>query len=111
MATTDRSPWLANAGPVGLVGAVVLLAWYLGAWGLNAPGAIERVLDSQGQPWTWMDLLRTTWSMERPVLPSPHQVALDFWSSLVDWPLNSPRNLMFHVWVTGEATLDRKSVV
>jgi NitT/TauT family transport system permease protein len=105
MATIERAPWKANAGPVGLVAVVVLLVWYLGAWGLNAQGAIERVLAPQNQPWTWTDLLRATWSMERPVLPSPHQVALDFWSSLVDWPLNSPRNLLFHVWVTGEATL------
>jgi NitT/TauT family transport system permease protein len=47
------------------------------------------------------DLLLTTWNMERPVLPAPHQVALDFWSGLVDWPLDSPRNLLFHVAVTG----------
>jgi NitT/TauT family transport system permease protein len=43
--------------------------------------------------------------MERPVLPAPHQIALDFWSSLVDWPLDSPRNLLFHVAVTGQTTL------
>jgi NitT/TauT family transport system permease protein len=43
--------------------------------------------------------------MQRPVLPAPHQVALDFWSSLVDWPLDSPRNLMYHVAVTAESTL------
>jgi NitT/TauT family transport system permease protein len=52
------------------------------------------------QSWTWQDLLAPRWNMERPVLPAPHQIALDFWSSIVDWPLDSPRNLLFHVAVT-----------
>jgi NitT/TauT family transport system permease protein len=39
------------------------------------------------------------------VLPAPHQVAMDFWSSLVDFPINTPRNLLFHVVVTGKTTL------
>ena len=82
---------------------LVLLIWYGGAWLLNAPGAIERVL--RDQPWGWQDLFTATMAMERPVLPAPHQVAADFWSSLVDWPLDSPRNLLFHVAVTAEATL------
>ena len=82
---------------------LVLLLWYGGAWLLNAPGAIERVL--RDQPWGWQDLFTATMAMERPVLPAPHQVALDFWSSLVDWPLDSPRNLLFHVAVTAESTL------
>jgi len=90
--------------PVVVILLTLLVAWYLGAWWLNAPGAIERVMPSDA-PWTWQDLLAATLSMERPVLPAPHQVALDFWSSLVDWPLNSPRNLLFHVAVTAESTL------
>ena len=90
--------------PVVVIVLALLVAWYLGAWWLNAPGAIERVMPSDA-PWTWQDLLKATLSMERPLLPAPHQVALDFWSSLVDWPLSSPRNLLFHVAVTAESTL------
>lgn len=113
MATTERPPvrppapagWRDSVLPVASIVLVLVGLWYAAAWWLNAPGAIERVLDPAGQPWGWRDLLRTTLAMERPVLPAPHQVALDFWSSLVDWPIDSPRNLLFHVWVTGEATL------
>jgi NitT/TauT family transport system permease protein len=90
--------------PVAAMLLALLLAWYAGAWWLNAPGAIERVLPAGGA-WTWQDLLAATMAMERPLLPAPHQVGLDFWSSLVDWPLNSPRNLMYHVAVTAESTL------
>ena len=105
MATTERAAWRASVGPVLAISALVLVLWYLLAVWLNAAGAIERVLEPAGQPWGWRELLAATLDMERPVLPSPHQVLMDFWSSLVDWPLDSPRNLMFHVWVTGEATL------
>ncbi|MCA6217015.1 ABC transporter permease [Ideonella sp. B7] len=87
-----------------VVGALTLLVWYGAAIGLNAPGAIERVLDPQG-PWTWQDLVRATLAMQRPVLPAPHQIAVDLWSGLVDWPIDSPRSLVLHTWVTGEATL------
>ena len=90
--------------PVTVLLLALLLAWYTGAWVLNAPGAIERVLPQDGA-WSWQDLLAATMEMQRPVLPAPHQVALDFWSSLVDWPLDSPRNLLFHVAVTAESTL------
>lgn len=90
--------------PVLLVLAVLMLLWYgLAVW-LNAPGVIERVLPQDGS-WTWRDLVAATWSMQRPVLPAPHQIWLDFFASLRDWPVDSPRNLLFHVAVTGESTL------
>ena len=85
-----------------LLGVVAL--WYVGAVWMNSAGAIERVLPSDA-PWTWPQLVAATMDMQRPVLPTPHQVAKDFWSSLVDWPIDSPRNLLFHVAVTAESTL------
>ncbi len=90
--------------PVAVVLLAVLLAWYGAAWVLNAPGAIERVLDADAG-YTWQELLVTTMGMERPLMPAPHQVVLDLWDSLTGWPLDSPRNLLYHVAVTGESTL------
>jgi NitT/TauT family transport system permease protein len=90
--------------PVAVVLLVVVLAWYLAAWGLNAPGAIERVLDADAG-YTRIELFNATMSMERPLVPAPHQVVQDFYESLTEWPLNSPRNLMFHVAITGQSTL------
>ncbi len=103
-ATVAAQRLLRQAMPVAVVLAFVLLLWYGLTWLLNAPGAIERVLEPRGA-WTWQDLFSATMAMQRPVLPAPHQVALDLWSSLVDWPLDSPRNLLYHVAVTGESTL------
>ena len=93
--------------PVASVLALVLALWYAGAVGLNRAGAIERVLPNShpNGDWTAGDLVRVTLNMERPVLPAPHQVAADLYSSLVDWPLDSPRNLAYHGAVTAQATL------
>ena len=111
MATTTSAPppnWGQRVSDQGLPIAVVLLfalaAWYALTVYLNAPGAIERVLEPKGA-WTWQDLVAATMVAQRPVLPAPHQVALDLYSSLVDWPVTSPRNLLFHVAVTGQSTL------
>lgn len=107
----NRSTWRGSwqrlclqGAPVLVVLLAVLLIWYVGAVAMNAQGAIERVLPSD-EPWTWQDLLAATLGMERPVLPAPHQVAADLWASLTGWPIDSPRNLLLHVAVTGESTL------
>jgi NitT/TauT family transport system permease protein len=91
-------------GPVAAVLGFVLLLWYGGAVALNANGVIERVLNDK-PGWTASDLVAETLSMERPVLPAPHQVAIDLYSSIVDWPLDSPRNLLYHTAVTAQSTL------
>lgn len=90
--------------PVATLLAVGLVLWYLLAIWLNAAGVIERVLTPQGA-WSWQDLVAATFSMQRPVLPVPHQIALDLWASIFDAPLDSPRNLLQHAWVTAGATL------
>jgi len=107
MAEGERSGIAATwhrVGPVLTVLAIVLLVWYAAAVWLNAPQVIERTLSSQ-PGWGAIDLIRLTWSMDRPVLPAPHQIALDLFDSVFGWPLDSPRNLLYHAAVTSSATL------
>jgi len=96
--------WVPVMLPVLVVVGTILLLWYAGAVGLNAPQVTER-LNNAGNPWGWSDLVSAAWAMERPVLPAPHQVALDFYRSLVDHDIDNPRNLLFHAGVTLSATL------
>lgn len=110
MATTNkpghraRVPRLREqALPIALVALLILVTWYGLTVALNAQGAIER--DLADMPWTWKDLVAATMDMQRPVLPAPHQVLIDLWGSLTGWPLNSPRNLLFHTFVTAQSTL------
>jgi NitT/TauT family transport system permease protein len=93
-----------QAGPVLVVIAVLLLVWYAGAVALNAPQVRER-LEGVGEPWGAAELVRGTWRMERPVLPAPHQVAVNWWSSVFETEPSSPRSLVFHAGVTLNATL------
>ncbi len=93
-----------RAAPVLAVVAAVLLLWYAGAVLLNAPQIVEK-LDNLGDPWGWQDLVAGAWAMERPVLPAPHQVVLDFYASVTDNDVDSPRSLVFHAGVTLSATL------
>lgn len=89
--------------PIAVVLIVITLVWYALAVALNAQGAIER--DLADVAWTWRDLVATTWAMERPVLPAPHQIVQGLWSSITGWPVTSPRNLLFHTAVTAQSTL------
>ena len=78
MATTTNAPAAAWAQrlrsqvlPILVIALATLAAWYALTVYLNAPGAIERVLEPKG-PWTWRDLLAATMTVPRPVLPAPH---------------------------------------
>ena len=93
-----------HALPVATVLVALLIVWYAAAIGMNSSGAIERVLAPKGE-WGVMDLIDSTWNMQRPILPAPHQIAADLWASLVDFPLDSPRNLLYHAGVTAGAAL------
>ena len=96
--------WRQQLLPVATVLLATLLLWYAGAVGLNAAGAIERVLAPKGA-YSRAELVSTTLNMQRPVLPAPHQVVADLYASLADWPLDSPRNLLYHAAVTAQSTL------
>ena len=91
-------------GPVLTVLAALMLIWHVAAVWLNAPQVIERTLSAQ-PGWGALDLIRLTLTMDRPVLPAPHQIALDLFDSVFGWPLDSPRNLLHHAAVTSSATL------
>jgi len=105
------APWQVALGrawhhgaPVALMVALIVLAWYALAVALNAPQVSER-LDGLGQPWGWRELAAGAWAMERPVLPAPHQIALNWWASVFATEIDSPRSLVFHAGVTLTATL------
>jgi len=102
-ASSIDAAW-ARIGPVLAVLAILIALWYAAAVGLNAAQVIERTLSSQ-PGWGFADLVKLTLSMDRPVLPAPHQIALDLFDSVFGWPLDSPRNLLFHAAVTSSATL------
>jgi len=106
---TGSSPlrWLSPRGhilPVLTVVALIIVAWYGLAILLNRAQVSER-LDGAGAPWTVSDLIAGTWSMERPVLPAPHQVVAELWKTTVEVEPTSKRSLLYHAYVTASATV------
>jgi NitT/TauT family transport system permease protein len=104
--------WLSPRGrvlPVLTVFVLIIVAWYVLAILLNRAQMAER-LDGDtpdgGIPtWTTSDLIAGTWSMERPVLPAPHQVVAELWKTTVDVAPSSKRSLLYHAYVTASATV------
>ncbi|HSK42006.1 MAG TPA: ABC transporter permease [Arenibaculum sp.] len=93
-----------TALPVLCVLAVLVVVWYAAAVWLNAPQVSER-LDRAGTPWSTADLVAGAWAMDRPVLPAPHQVAVELWDTTVNKSVTSNRSLVHHARVTLSATL------
>jgi NitT/TauT family transport system permease protein len=90
---------LARIGAVMVVLAVLLAAWYAAALPMNSG------LPSFPAGGTLTERFVAAWSLERPVLPAPHQIVASLWTSTVETPVSSPRSLVFHGWVTLSSTL------
>jgi NitT/TauT family transport system permease protein len=50
-------------------------------------------------------LFGMTYTLDRPRLPSPHQVAVEMWNTIALQNITSRRSLVYHGWVTLSATL------
>lgn len=90
--------------PVLTVVLAIILIWYGFAIYLNMPwqqGVYARA-DQSGVG--LFQLLSDLYSQQRPVLPAPHQVAVEFWNSVVNANPSTPRSLIFHAWITISAT-------
>ncbi|MEO8158773.1 MAG: ABC transporter permease [Betaproteobacteria bacterium] len=106
------APWRAAGGarfafhavPVATLLVFLLVAWYAFAVWLNAPQVIDR-FERDGITWNARQLAESAWSMERPVLPAPHQIARDFYVTVFATPIDSKRSLVYHAGVTVSATL------
>jgi NitT/TauT family transport system permease protein len=90
--------------PLVTVLLIIGALWYLGAIWLNAPQVRDQ-LNRAGEPWTAANLVEGTWSMERPVLPTPDQIIGEFWKTTAGTKITSKRNLLYHTWVTASATV------
>jgi NitT/TauT family transport system permease protein len=93
-----------RAGPVAVVVAAILLLWYAMAVVLNAPQIRDRAAQ-EGRQLDAATLVAAAWSMERPVLPAPHQILEELDRTVLGLPASSRRSLLYHAWVTLSSTL------
>jgi NitT/TauT family transport system permease protein len=94
--------------PIATIAAIIFTVWYLACLPMN------RDLPQLAHVDGLVDRYRVAWSLERPVLPAPHQIATDLFATTIGTPLLretadgmvlNPRNLLTHAWVTVSATL------
>jgi len=96
--------FVADRGPILAVVGILFVLWYLAAILMNAP-LVRDAFEREEAKYTVGDLIAGTLEAERPVVPAPHQVVLELVDSIFGYPLDSPRNLAYHAWVTISATL------
>ncbi|HET8726805.1 MAG TPA: ABC transporter permease [Alphaproteobacteria bacterium] len=94
-----------RALPVLIVLAALVAVWYAAAVWLNAPRAIEQLGRDDVTAPSFGQIVVAAWSMERPVLPTPGQIAADVWDGTVGTKITSKRSLIYHAAVTMESTL------
>ncbi len=88
--------------PVTVVCLAILVAWYIAAVFMNTVVAEAKIEAAGGG---LVNTLSISWSLERPVIPAPHQVVVEVWKTVfmvAPWKVKS---LVFHVWVTLSSTL------
>lgn len=90
---------LAHVVPVAVVLAALLVLWYALALPMNSG------LPSFPAGGTLTERFLAAWSLERPVLPAPHQIVAALWTATVETPVSSPRSLVFHGVITLSSTL------
>ena len=88
-----------SVGPVVILVSIIIMIWYAGAVYLNSSFLIDRY-EKNNIDWSFSELATDSWSMERPVLPSPHQVAKELKRTIWDKKITSKRSLVFHSGVT-----------
>jgi NitT/TauT family transport system permease protein len=99
-----RPAWLVKYAPVAVIVVIMIALWYLAAVLMNA-ALVRDAFEREERPYTFSEVVAGAMDLERPVVPAPHQVAENLYESIFEYPLDSPRNLAYHAWVTLSATL------
>lgn len=101
-ATRPRAKEEGSALPVAVVCLVILLVWYIAAIPMNWVVTEPKIAAAGGG---LSNILSFSWSEARPVIPAPHQIALELWNSVFGVKPWMPKSLVYHGWVTLSSTL------
>lgn len=88
--------------PITIFSALILF-WYAGAYLLNSPQATS--LMDPDVPHNFWAVVHASWSMDRPVLPTPGQILSNLYDSIFNYPLNSPRNFLLQAGYTAQSAI------
>lgn len=94
-----------TAGPVITVVIAIFAIWYVSAVILNTPFQRDTYERAGKENVPFSQLVKDTMVQERPVLPTPHQVAREIWKTTVEKKITSKRSLIYHTGITLSSTL------
>ena len=86
--------------PVVVVVVAIVLVWILAAIYLNTPFQKDQYQRAKTQDVAFTQLVKDTLNQERPVLPAPHQVAVEVYKTTVEKKITSKRSLIYHSGIT-----------
>ncbi|WP_299347613.1 ABC transporter permease [uncultured Maritalea sp.] len=90
--------------PIGTVALAILMLWYVFTVVLNSPFERDQA-ERAGVEISTTQLVSNTMVQKRPILPAPHQVAIEIWQTTFEKKVTSKRSLVYHTWVTLSSTL------
>ncbi len=93
-----------NLAPVLTVIGLILCLWYAGAVLMNAQWERDQAARA-GVSISFAQIVPLTMVQARPVLPAPHQVVAEVWDGVTGQKVTSKRSLVYHGYVTLQATL------
>ncbi|MGY4749095.1 ABC transporter permease [Pannonibacter sp. Q-1] len=79
--------------------------WYVATVALNAPFQRDIYARAGQTDVPFTQLVADTMMQERPVMPSPQQVAVEIWDTTVNRRITSNRSLFYHTGITLSSTL------
>ena len=88
--------------PVTVVCVIILVLWYIAAIFMNTVVAGPKIEALGGG---LANTVSVSWSLDRPVIPAPHQVVAEVWKTVFTIAPWKVKSLVYHVWVTLSSTL------
>lgn len=82
----------------------IIVIWYAMTVVMNAKWTYDQA-GRAGVEVSFSEMLADTMAQDRPVLPAPHQVAVEVWKTTAEQNITSRRSLVYHGWVTLTATM------
>jgi NitT/TauT family transport system permease protein len=88
--------------PILTICLVLFIVWYIACIPLNAVVAEAKIKAAGGG---FAATLAESWNHTRPVIPAPHQIIAELWTTLFTIAPWKPKSLLYHCWVTLSSTL------
>ncbi|WP_109464117.1 ABC transporter permease [Albibacillus kandeliae] len=89
--------------PILTVVFAILAIWYAGSFLMNRAWVMDQAARAGTEP-SVSEVFRDTMNQPRAKLPAPHQVAAELYDGIFDKKITSKRSLVYHGFITLEAT-------